>query len=60
MTPFFVAKIEDIAVLIDQREQVEIGLGLLTFESPNVQDEDGHNVKIVVSPENQHGISITV
>ena len=44
LTPFFVGEIEDIALLIDQREQVEIGLGLLTYESPTVKDEDGHKV----------------
>ena len=50
-SPFFVEDIEEIALIIDQKEQVEQGLSPFSYESPKVDDLEGHNVGISVSPE---------
>lgn len=50
-SPFFVGDIEDIALVVDQKKQVEIGLSPFTYESPKVKDLEGHNIGITVAPE---------
>lgn len=47
--PEFVSDIEDILITVDQREQVESGLGSFTFESPTIKDPEGHALTIDVS-----------
>lgn len=59
-SPFFVGDIEDIALVVDQKEQVEIGLSPFSYESPKVKDPEGHNIGITVSPESHSNIVITV
>lgn len=58
--PQFVEKVADIVLSVEQKDQVEGNSEVVTFESPKIEDPEGHLISIDISgAESITGVEIT-